>query len=83
MRDTILIPEGTKDQDEKIQSKKGDGKKNSEIQKSNTPNAEAGQKVDYGQVSAKYKEKAMRQVEESQYPATMKEKIKKYFDGLE
>ena len=45
-------------------------------------NAVAGNKVDYGKVSAEYKQKAYKQVDGASYPAKLKKQIRNYFDGL-
>jgi hypothetical protein len=50
--------------------------------KTSTDSAWAGNKVSYGQVSAEYKEKAYEKLEGTNYPSSVQDKVKNYFDGL-
>ena len=79
--DKVTIPEGTLGEDDNLTGKAND---NGQMQKSRADqsNAVAGNKVDYGKVSAEYKQKAYKQVDGASYPTKLKKQIRNYFDGL-
>jgi hypothetical protein len=78
----VTIPKGELGDDENLTGK-ANGNDTSKKQKSKESATWAGDKVSYGSVSAQYKEKAYKKVNGSNYPGSMKEKIRHYFDGLE
>ena len=77
----VTIPDSEVGDDENLTGKANDNNSSTK-QKSNQANTWAGNKVDYGSVSAEYKEKAYKQIEGANYPAKMKEQIRNYFQGL-
>lgn len=79
--ETVTIPGGTLGDDENLSGKAND---NDQVQRSKADqaNAVAGNKVDYGKVSAEYKQKAYKQVDGASYPTKLKNQIRNYFDGL-
>lgn len=77
----ITIPDGEVGNDDNLTGK-ANGNESSTKAKSNQSKAWSGNKVGYDEVSGKYKEKAYKKVNGSNYPSKMKERIKNYFDGL-
>lgn len=79
--DTVTIPEKTMGDDENLTGKMNDS---DQVQsaRANQANATAGSKVEYGQVSAEYKQKAYKQIDGASYPNELKNQIRDYFDGL-
>ena len=79
--ETVTIPDGTLGDDENLTGKANDS---DQVQRSKADqaNAVAGNKVDYGKVSAEYKQKAYKQVDGASYPTKLKNQIRNYFDGL-
>lgn len=77
----ITVPNGEIGDDENLTGK-ANGNDSSITQKSNQSKAWSGNKVSYGEVSGKYKDKAYKKVDGSNYPSKLKDKIRNYFDGL-
>ena len=77
----ITIPNGEVGNDDNLTGK-ANGNDSSTKSKSNQSQTWSGNKVGYNEVSGKYKEKAYKKVNGSNYPSDMKERIKNYFDGL-
>ena len=80
-REDITIPDGEVGDDENLTGK-GNDNDSSTKQKSSQSKTWSGNKVSYDEVSGKYKEKAHKKVNGSNYPSKMKDRIKRYFDGL-
>lgn len=80
-QEDITIPEGEMGNDENLTGK-ANGNDNSTKQNANQSKTWSGNKVSYDEVSGEYKEKAYKKVNGSNYPSKMKDKIRKYFDGL-
>ncbi|MGN0483054.1 MAG: hypothetical protein ACI4HI_05850 [Lachnospiraceae bacterium] len=78
----ITIPKGKVGDDKNLTGKANGNETDSQREKSEQTNGWEGDRVEYGKVSAQYKQKALQQTERAQYPAEMKEKIKQYFSGL-
>lgn len=77
----ITVPDGETGDDENLTGK-ANGNNSSTKQKSSQSQTWSGNKVSYGEVSGKYKKKAYKKVNGSNYPGKLKDKIKNYFDGL-
>lgn len=77
----ITVPDGEVGNDENLTGKANSNESSTKA-KSNQSKAWSGNKVGYDEVSGKYKEKAYKKVNGSNYPSEMKERIKNYFDGL-
>lgn len=80
-REDITIPDGEVGDDDNLTGK-GNDNDSSTKQKSSQSKTWSGNKVSYDEVSGKYKEKAHKKVNGSNYPSKMKDRIKRYFDGL-
>ncbi len=79
--ENITVPDGETGDDENLTGK-ANGNDSSTKEKSSQSQAWSGNKVSYGEVSGKYKEKAYKKVNGSHYPGKLKNKIRDYFDGL-
>lgn len=77
----ITVPEGELGNDENLTGK-ANGNESSQMAESNQANTWSGNKVSYGQVSGKYKDKAYKKINGSNYPGKLKDKIRNYFEGL-
>lgn len=77
----ITVPSGELGNDGNLTGK-ANGNDSSTKSTSNQANTWSGDKVNYGQVSGKYKDKAYKKINGSNYPGRLKDKIKNYFDGL-
>ena len=79
--ENITVPDGETGNDGNLTGK-ANGNDSSTKEKSSRSQAWSGNKVSYGEVSGKYKEKAYKKVNGSRYPGKLKNKIRDYFDGL-
>jgi hypothetical protein len=77
----VTIPEGELGDDENLTGS-ASGNDSSTYEKSSQSKTWAGNKVNYSDVSASYRDQAYNQVDSSDYPEDMKDKIKSYFDGF-
>lgn len=81
MEENITVPDGELGEDENLTGK-ANGNESSTKAKSNQANTWSGNKVNYGQVSGKYKNKAYKKINGANYPGKLKDKIRNYFEGL-
>lgn len=81
VNENITVPTGTLGEDANLTGS-ANQEGSSTITSSNEAQTWAGNKVSYDQVSGTYREKAYQQIDRSNYPANMKNRIKNYFDGL-
>lgn len=79
--ENITVPEGEIGDDENLTGKTDESGQATK-EKSSQSRTWSGNKVSYGEVSGKYKEKAYKKVNGSRYPGKLKDKIRDYFDGL-
>ncbi len=79
--ENVTIPDGKLGDDENLTGQANDNDSSTK-EKSNESKTWSGNKVNYDEVSGKYKEKAHKKVNGSNYPGKIKEKIKDYFNGL-
>ncbi|MDE6759232.1 MAG: hypothetical protein K2J90_00985 [Lachnospiraceae bacterium] len=79
--ENITVPDGETGDDGNLTGK-ANGNDSSTKEKSGQSQTWSGNKVSYGEVSGRYKEKAYKKVNGSSYPGKLKNKIRDYFDGL-
>ncbi len=79
--ESITVPDGEVGDDGNLTGQATDSDSSTYTQ-SDQAATWSGNKVSYGSVSAEYKEKAYAQVESSDYPDSLKEQIKNYFNEL-
>ncbi len=79
--ENVTIPDGELGQDENLTGK-ANSKGSSQKTTSDQANTWSGNKVNYGQVSGSYKQKAYKQIDGASYPTELKKQIRNYFDGL-